>query len=64
MVPAWSDVGQPIYTAISITCGYFYAKAAALFSDGGLAKGWDMQDCMMTLDLMFDQLKNKIMEAT
>ena len=64
VVPAWADVGQPTYTAISVTCGYFYAKAATPFSDGGLAKGWDMQDCTATLDLLFDQLKNKINEAT
>ena len=64
VVPAWQDVGQPIYTAISVTSGYFYAKAATPFSDGGLAKGWDMQDCTATLDLLFDQLKNEINEAT
>ena len=64
VVPAWSDVGQPIYTAITVTCGYFYAKAATPFSDGLLSKGLDMHVCTATLDLMFDQLKNKVNEAT
>ena len=63
VVPAWSDVGQPIYTAISVTSGYFYAKAATPLSDGLLSKGFDMHD-MSTLDLMFDQLKSKSNEAT
>ena len=64
VAPAWSDVGQPIYTAISVTCRYFYAKAATPFSDGGLSRGWDMHDCTSTIDFPFDQLKNKINEAT
>ena len=64
VVPAWFDVGQPIYTAIEFNCSYFYAKAASAFSDGLLSKGFDQHDCTATIDLMFDQLKNKINEAT
>ena len=64
VVPAWADVGQPIYTAISVTSTYFYAKAASPFSDGLLSRGFDLNDCTATLDLMFDQIKNKINEAT
>ena len=49
---------------VSVTSGHFYAKAATPFSDGLLSKGFDMRDCTATLDLMFDQLKNKVNEAT
>ena len=62
-VPAWIDVGKPIFTAISSKTSYFYAKAVEPFEDGGAARGWDIHDCTSTLDLMFDQLKNKIKEA-
>jgi len=52
VVPAWSDVGQPIYTAIEFHCSYFYARAASPFSDGLLSKGFDQHDCTATLDLI------------
>ena len=53
-MPAWCDVGKPIYTAISVKCSYFYARAVEAFSDGGASKNWDRMDCTSTLDLMFD----------
>ena len=62
-MPAWVDVGKPIYTAISAKSSYFYARAVQPFDDGGASKGWDLLDCTSTLDLMFDQLENKIKEA-
>ena len=43
---------------------YLYAKTTTPFSDGLLSRGLDMHDCTATLDLMFDQLKNKVNEAT
>ena len=62
-MPAWVDVGKPIYAAISMKCSYFYARAVETFSDGGASRNWDLMDCTATLDLMFDQVKNKIKEV-
>ena len=62
-MPAWCDVGKPIYTAISVKCSYFYVRAVETFSDGGASRNWDLVDCTATLDLMFDQVKNKNNDA-
>ena len=62
-VPAWWNVGRPFQTAISVECSYFYANAVKPFSDGGASRNWDLMDCTSAVDLVFDQVKNKIEEA-
>ena len=42
VVPAWADVGQPIYTDISCTSTYFCARAASAISDGLLSSTTNM----------------------